>query len=56
MKCLYCKYVKITEHGAKGFIGTTIIACKIQNEIHGEMNKCKDFQRTYQKNRVVGRE
>jgi len=43
MKCLDCKYVEINEHGVNGFIGETIITCRICNEIDGEMEECEDF-------------
>jgi hypothetical protein len=44
MKCLNCKYIEIIEHGAKGFLGETILECRICNEIKGDMEKCEDFQ------------
>lgn len=42
MKCLNCKYVEITEYGCKGFIGETVLLCKICNDINSE--DCEDFK------------
>ena len=44
MKCLDCKFRDVIENGAKGFIGETIINCKLCNEINGDMKDCKDFE------------
>lgn len=44
MKCLDCKYVEITEIGCKGFIGESIINCRICNEINGQMEDCEDYE------------
>lgn len=47
MKCLDCKHVNIIEYGSNGFIGETIVRCKICNEITGEMEDCEDFTTVY---------
>ena len=44
IKCLDCKYVEITENSGKGFIGESLIDCKICNEINGEMENCEDYK------------
>ena len=44
MKCLECKSVEILEYGFKGFLGETIINCRMCNEIDGLMEDCEDFQ------------
>lgn len=44
IKCLDCKYVEITENSGKGFIGESLIDCRICNEINGEMESCEDFE------------
>ncbi len=44
MKCLDCKFREITEIGAKGFLGESIVSCRICNEIDGEMENCEDFE------------
>ncbi len=44
MKCLDCKFKEIIEIGAKGFIGETIVLCRICNDINGEMRDCEDFE------------
>lgn len=44
MKCLGCGHIEIVENGCKGFIGETVINCKVCNEINSEMEDCKDFE------------
>lgn len=43
IKCLDCKYVEITESSGKGFLGESIIDCRICNKINGEMEECEDY-------------
>lgn len=44
MKCLDCRYIEINEHGFKGFLGETILSCKICNKIASEMEDCEEFK------------
>jgi hypothetical protein len=44
LKCLDCKYVEIIEHCAKGFLGESILTCRICNEIKGDMENCEDYK------------
>ncbi len=44
MKCLECKWRIINESGAFGFIGETVIRCKMCNEIDSEMEDCEDYE------------
>jgi hypothetical protein len=44
VKCLECHYVNINEYGCKGFLGESIITCRICNKITGEMEDCEDFK------------
>ena len=44
MKCLYCEHVNIVENGSNGFIGESLVYCKLHNEINSEMEDCNDFE------------
>lgn len=54
MKCLDCKHVNIIEYGSNGFIGETVVRCKICNEITGEMEDCEDFMTVHKNNYKIG--